>query len=139
MIMIFLVHLCKIKVSSVFYVFFFFFIFSKFRFSRLFERFKGQKMAQSDRKLCSSHSESQEPYVMWLWFLVVFFSFFSKFWFFWDFRGGAGGGEGSLLNYQLQSVRLYISETVDISSRFLVYRYKIMMISPGVFLKNTTL
>ena len=67
---------------------------------------------------------------------VVFFIFFFQNS---DFSEILGGGEGNLVNYQLQSVRLYITETVDISSRFLVYRYKIMMISPGIFLKNTTL
>ena len=51
----------------------------------------GQKMVQNDKKICLSHSISQEPYIIWLSFTVhmckmiisprVFFSF-SKFWFF---------------------------------------------------------
>ena len=31
---------------------------------------KGQKMDQNDKKFCLSHSVSQEPYLVWLWFLV---------------------------------------------------------------------
>ena len=52
---------------------------------------KGQKMSQNEKKFCLLYSISQEPYIIWLLFvvhmfkmiisLVVFFSF-SKFWFF---------------------------------------------------------
>ena len=31
---------------------------------------KRAKMAQNDKKFCLSHSVSQEPYIIWLWFLV---------------------------------------------------------------------
>ena len=31
---------------------------------------KGQKMTQNDKKFCLPHSVSQEPYIIWLWFLV---------------------------------------------------------------------
>ena len=34
---------------------------------------KGQKVAQNDKKVCLSHSVSQEPYIIWLWFLVHMF------------------------------------------------------------------
>ena len=30
----------------------------------------GQKMAENDKKFCLSHCMSQEPYIIWLWFLV---------------------------------------------------------------------
>ena len=75
----FMVHMCKMIISPGV-----FFIFSKFWFSR-------QKMAQNDLKFCLLHSISQEPYSIWLSFMVhmckmiispgVFF-IFSKFWFF---------------------------------------------------------
>ena len=106
-------------------------------------------MAQNNKKLCLSHSRAKEAYIIWLWFLVriykmmtfpdAFFIFF-KFWFF-VFLGGEGGGGGGggvrrqkmTHNCQFQSVTLYISRTVDHSSRFLVGRCKVM-ISPGVLL-----
>ena len=55
---------------------------------------KGQKMAQNDKKVCPSHSVSQEPYIIWSWCLVhlckmiifpTFFAFFQNcdFWVFW--------------------------------------------------------
>ena len=31
---------------------------------------KGQKMPQNDKKFCLPHSVSEEPYIIWLWFLV---------------------------------------------------------------------
>ena len=31
---------------------------------------KGQKTVHNDKKFCLSHSISQEPYIIWLWFLV---------------------------------------------------------------------
>ena len=89
----FLVYLCKIMISSgVFFHFFKILIFSVVR------RVKGQKMAQNDKGFCLSHSSSQEPYLIWLWFLVqmwkkmispAIFFVFSKFWFF----GFLGRGE----------------------------------------------
>ena len=120
-----------------------FFHFSKIfkdfsRFSKFWvvRRVKGQKMAQNEKKI--SHSVSQEPYLIWLWFKVQFckmmispavFFIFSKFW----FLGFSGGRTKNDHNYQFQSITLYISRTVDHSSRFLVHRCKIM-ISSGVFL-----
>ena len=47
----------------------FFSFFSKFWFLESLEGMvKGQKMAQNDKKVCLSHSVSQEPYIIWLWF-----------------------------------------------------------------------
>ena len=31
---------------------------------------KGQKMSRNDKKFSLSHAVSQEPYIIWLWFLV---------------------------------------------------------------------
>ena len=67
-------------------------------------------------------------FVKW-WYLQQFFSFFQNS----DFLDFQGGGQGMTHNYQFQSITLYISRTVDHSSRFLVHRCKIM-ISSGVFL-----
>ena len=65
---------------------------------------KQQKMVQNDKKILLLHTISQEPYIIWLSFMVhmckmiispgVFFSF-SKFWFS-RLLGGEGGrgGEG---------------------------------------------
>ena len=89
---------------------------------------KGQKLTQNDKKFCLSHSISQEPYLK-----ILIFQVFKE------------GGERAkmALNYQFQSVTLYILRTAELyNSRFLVHRCKIM-ISPEVFLyffkKNTTL
>ena len=61
----FLVHMCKIITSSgAFFHYFNIFIFQVVR------GVEGQKMTQNDKKLCLSHSGSQEPYITWLWFLV---------------------------------------------------------------------
>ena len=68
----------------------FFFISSKFWLSGSLGWAKGQKVAQNDKIFCLSHSASQEPYIIWLWFLVhmskIFF-IFSEFWFL-RFLGG---------------------------------------------------
>ena len=61
---------------------------------------KSQKMAQNEKKFCLSHSISQEPYIIWLWFLVHIF-IFSKFWFF-RFLGGIKRKKMTQ-NYQFQS------------------------------------
>ena len=48
-----------------------FFIFFKILIFKIIRgEVKGQKMAQSDKIFCLSHSEFQEPYIIWLWFLV---------------------------------------------------------------------
>ena len=76
----------------------FFFNFFKILIFWIVRGVKGKKMVQNDKKICLLHSISQEPYIIWLSFMVhmckmiispgVFFSF-SKFWFF-----GLLGGEG---------------------------------------------
>ena len=49
----------------------FFSFFSKFWYSRsLGGELNGQKMVQNDKIFCLSHSVPQEPYIIWLWFLV---------------------------------------------------------------------
>ena len=81
-----MVHLCKIILRR------FFPFFSKLWFSGLLKEQKWPKM----KKNCSSHSVSQEPYIIWLWFLAhickmmispTLFIVFSRFWFF-GFLGG---------------------------------------------------
>ena len=56
---------------------------------------KREKIAQNEKKICLSPSVSQEPYIIYLWFLVDmrkmmisprFFFIFSKFWFSWFLR-----------------------------------------------------
>ena len=68
-----------------------FFRFFKILILKVFRGVKGQKMVQNDKKFCASHVISQEPYIIWLSFMLhmckmiispgVFF-IFSKFWFF---------------------------------------------------------
>ena len=92
----FLVHLCNVTISTGILC-----NFSKFWFSRLLkgQKIKGQKLVQNDKKFCLSCSISQEPYIVWLSFVVCkckmiissgFFVIFSKFWFF-RFLGGSKG------------------------------------------------
>ena len=82
----FMVHLCKMIIyPGVFFHFFQILIFWAV------SGVKGQNMVQNDKKFCPSHSISQEPYIIWLSFMLdmckmmispgVFFIFF-KFWFF---------------------------------------------------------
>ena len=82
----FIVNLCRMIISPGV-----FFLFSKILIFWVVREAKGQKMVQNDKKLCLLRSISQEPYLMWLSFMVhmckmiippgVFF-IFSKFWFF---------------------------------------------------------
>ena len=98
----FLVHICTVMTYPVA----FFFIFSKFCFLRV-RWVKGRKIAQNNKKFCLSDFLSQQPYLVWLWFLLhmckmmispgIFFSFH----FF------------TILSVKIQSVTLYISRTVD--------------------------
>ena len=82
-------HVWKDNISRLFLHFFKILVFGVNR------RVKEQKMAQNDKKLCLSHSISQEAYITWSWFLIhmcrmislTIFFIFSKFWFFW-FLGG---------------------------------------------------
>ena len=89
-------------------------------------------MAQNGKILCLSHFISQEPYIIWLWFLVhmckmiypAIFSFF-KILIFGVFREIKG--KKMTWIYQFQFVLLYISGTVDCIIEILI------MISTGVF------
>ena len=47
-----------------------FFIFSKFWFFGLLGGSKGKKIAQNDKRPCPLHFISQEPYIIWSWFMV---------------------------------------------------------------------
>ena len=84
----------RIMSSGIFLIFFFFF-FKILIFEIIRKRVKGQKMTQNGKKFCQSHSVFQDPYIIWLWFLLhmskimmssAIFSIFSKFWFF-EFLG----------------------------------------------------
>ena len=60
----FMVQMCKIIISpGVFFNF-------KILIFWVFKWLKGQKMAQNDKIFRLSHSISQEPYIIWLWFLL---------------------------------------------------------------------
>ena len=81
----FMIHMYKMIISLGV-----FFIFSKFWFSGSLEEWKGKKKAQNGKKFCQFHFISQEPYIIWSWFLVhmckmmifpAIFFIFSKFWF----------------------------------------------------------
>ena len=100
----FLMHKCKMMTYPDD-----FFIISKFWFSGLLGWVKGQKMGQNNKKFSLPHSVSQEPYLIWLWFLMhickmmispAFFFFFSKF-LFSRFLGGIKG-QKMIHNYQFQ-------------------------------------
>ena len=86
---------------------------------------KGQKTVQNNKKFCLSCSIFQEPYIIWLSFMVFlckiiispggFFSF-SKSWFFGLLEGGGMGGCKSAKNgpkwEKLLSIALHISGTM---------------------------
>ena len=84
-----LVHLCKMIIcpSGLFYIFIFWAVMGV----------KGQEMAQNAKKKCLLHFISQEPYILWLSFIVdfckmmissgLFFHFFEIL-IFQAFRGG---------------------------------------------------
>ena len=60
-----MVLMCKMIISP-----WAFSIFSKFWFGRLLGCVKGQKIAQKDKTFCLLCSISQEPYIIWLSFVV---------------------------------------------------------------------
>ena len=60
----FLAHLCKMIISPGFFSFFDIFTF------QAVGGVKGQKMTQDDKKFCLLHFISQEPYIMWLSFMI---------------------------------------------------------------------
>ena len=79
-----MVHICKMIISPGFFSFF-----QNFNFLVVSE-VKVQKMVQNDKNVCQSRSISQEPYIIWLSFMLHmskmiispgFFFIFSKFWF----------------------------------------------------------
>ena len=74
----------------------------------------GQKIAQDDKKICLFYWISQEPYIIWLSFMVHkckmiispgFFLFFSKFWIF-GFLGGSNGKKWPKMTKKLVSLRI---------------------------------
>ena len=85
-------------ISSVFFSFF------KILILWVLKRVRGQKIVQNDKKFRLSHSISQEPYIMWLSFLVHMYKMienddiswcvfqFFKILIFRVFRGRGGGG-----------------------------------------------
>ena len=89
--LLFMVHIFKMVISpGVLFLLFKILIFWVIR------GVKGQKMTQNDKKFCQAHLVSQEPYIIWLSFMVnmcemiispVGFFSFSKFWFFGVVRG----------------------------------------------------
>ena len=66
MVMIFGTLMWNDNISRGLFQFFKILIFQVFRGGGI----KGQEMVQNDKKFCLSHSISQEPYFIWLWFLV---------------------------------------------------------------------
>ena len=58
-------HLCKMMISPGFFV-----VFLVFGFSRLLGREKGKKWPRVTKKFCLLHVISQEPYIIWLSFMV---------------------------------------------------------------------
>ena len=98
------------------------------------------KRAKNGKRFCLSQAVFQEPYLIWLWFLVHMckmmispcsFFIFSKFWFF-GFTEWIKG-QKMTHNYQFQSAALYIAKAVEhVKTKYLVQRCKIV-VSPGVF------
>ena len=108
----FLIHLCKMMVSFFFH---FFYIF-------IFWAVKEQKVKSSPKwkKNCLLHFLSQEPYIIWLSFMIhkcsmiislgLFFSIFSKFLIFWVVERVKG--QKMTQNDKTLSFALYISRTM---------------------------
>ena len=109
----FMVHLCEMMSSGVFFQFFKILIFQV-------NRVKEQKAVQIDKKFCPSCSISPELYIIWLSFIVhlckmvispgVFFSF-SKFWFF-RLVKGVKGQKTVQNDKKILSVTLHISGNI---------------------------
>ena len=131
----FMIHICKIIILPI--IFFHFF---KIFILWVFRGVKGQKMVQNDKKFCLLCLVSQEPYVIWLSFMLhqckmittpVGFFIFSKFWFF-----------GLLLGVKVQKMlqndkKLCLLHSISqephiIRLWFMVHICK-MIISSGVF------
>ena len=75
-----------VSIKELYFQAFFLFFSSKFWFSGSSGRggggvmvvggggcLKGQKMAQNDKKFCLSHSQSQELYIIWLWYAWLWY------------------------------------------------------------------
>ena len=101
-------------------VFSYFFRFFKILILWVFRGVKVQKVVQNDKKFCPSCSIFQEPYIIWLSFMVRmckmmissgFFFIFSKFWFV-GFLGGKTAKYGWKWN-KILSVAFHISGTIQ--------------------------
>ena len=101
---------------------------------------KGQKIAHNGKKLCLSHLISQEPYIIWLSFVVhkckmtispAVFLIFSKSWFF-GLSGGSKGKKWSKMTKNFVLLHFISQEPFIIWSWFMVHMCK-RIISPGVF------
>ena len=100
----FMVHICKMIIfSSVL------FIFSKILIFWILKGLKGQKMVQNDKRFCLLHAISQEPYIIWLSFIVeickiiippvVFLNF--KILIFWVVRGLKGNCTSGTVHHMI--------------------------------------
>ena len=131
----FMVDICKMVISPG--VFFYFF---KILIFRLHRGVKGQKMVQNDKKFCLLRSISQEPYIIWLSFMVqmckmiispgAFFSF--KILIFWVVRRLKGQKWPKMTKIfvcRTLYFRNHISYDVDL---WYTCMYK-KIISPGIF------
>ena len=101
---------------------------------------KGQKMVLNDKKFCLSCLTSQEPYIIWLWFMKHmqndnifrwFFSFFQIF-IFWIVKW-VKGQKRAQNDKKLCLLYSISEETYIVWLSFMMQMCK-MMISPGVFL-----
>ena len=117
-----------------------FFQFFKILIFRAVRGVKGQKSVQNDKKFWPSCFISQEPYIIWLSFLVHFckmiispdfFFIFSKFWFFWVVRE-VKGQKWSKMTKEICLLHSISQKPYIISLSFMVRMCK-MILSPGVF------
>ena len=125
------------------FFFFFCFVFSFFQNVNVLGCYgvKGQSMAQNDKKFCLSHFVSQEPYIVWLSFMVhrykmmiypgVFFFHFLKILI---FRVSVVKGQKII---KMKKNFFFLSHSISqepyiMCLSFLVEKSK-MMISPGIF------
>ena len=93
------IYVCKLIISSS--------VFSIFLKTLIFwvhRGVKGQKMVQNDKKLCLSHTMSQEPYIIWLSFMVQMCKMIMS-------PGGEGAKNGPKCQKFL-SVAPYVSGTI---------------------------
>ena len=99
-----------------------FFQFFKILIFRAVRVVKEQKMAQNDKKVCLLHSISEEPYIIWLWFLVhmcKMIIFPVNFFILGFFRGIKGKKWPKITNFSL-----FCSGTVDHLQVFFVIFFK---------------